>query len=158
MVKTANLIESATAVVNKSGSWAILAFVLILGIGYEAHIIIKNAGSEVARYVATSQKNLDSLLDAQKENSQAHSMMITSIAVLTAAMAENAKLQASSVEDIRQLKILLEQAYGILKKGGPVNKEDLRRMENGIKGLSELTGAQTIPLQTLPPPKTGLDR
>lgn len=138
--------ETVLAFFMRSGPWAVLSLLLLLGIFYEAHIVLSSVGAEVSSYVATSGRNLQALMDANEEAVRARIEMQASLSQVATLAGESVKDVAINGEHIRELQTLMQSAYNLMKDAPQKREEQtqlLRRIEGLLMELNQLTAEAT---------------
>lgn len=138
--------ETILAFFMRSGPWAVLSLLLLLGIFYEAHTILGSVGAEVTNYVTSSGRNLEALLDANEEAVRARIEMQTSLSQMAAVSTNSGNQVAVNGEHIRELQKLMQDAFQLMKDAPQKREEQtqlLRRIEGLLMELNQLTAEAT---------------
>ena len=128
--------KAVTSMFLKSGPWAVMTLVLVLGIGYEAHRLVGWAGSSVTTYVTQSTQNNEILVasvskmnDAVTEAESAHKDMLVSLTSLNDAI----ELRHKEHEDQdKKIDALIEKVNAACE-AAPKERKELLDALNDIK-------------------------
>jgi len=134
--------ETILAFFMRSGPWAVLSLLLLLGVFYEAHVILGSVGAEVSNYVVASGRNLESLMTANEEAVRARIEMQASLMQMAAKVGDNGTQVTVNGEHIRELQVLMQDAYSLMKDMPQKREEQtqlLRRIEGLLMELNQLT-------------------
>jgi len=126
---------------RKAGPWAVLVLLMVVGIGYEAHLLIQGAGQNVSEYVVTSGKNVDALMTTAADGAKAHAMLQQALAnVLTSSVSTRDQVVVNT-EKLEQIQKMLSESIEQLKTnpvGQEVQMAALTRIENALTELIAL--------------------
>ena len=138
---TPSLWESILSPFKRSGPWAVLVLLMVVGIGYEAHQLIQLAGKSVTEYVYISGKSLDGLLRASEEGTRAHAQLQQALANVLVSSVDTKDQVVVNTEKLAQIQSMLAASIELLKTS-PVGQEaqmaSLKRIEVAIAELNRL--------------------
>lgn len=106
---------------------------MIVGLGYEAHLVVTGAGTEVTKFVIATSKNVDALGDAVHKLEDTQTTTMAAMNTLQNSVARNGEQVAINQD---QLKKVLEQSQEVLKK-----------INDSYEMMKEVPGQRTEMLQ-----------
>lgn len=140
MTKSESPLSAVVSLFLNSGPWAVMALVLVLGIGYEAHYLARSTGAAVSEYVIQSGKNNQELVNAAKQGAQDNLIMISSLKQLQDSTDSVNKAVLVNESKINELLSLMAEAKQMMSSVPAQREEQLRllkEIETGIRNLSD---------------------
>ena len=137
--------EAVLSFFGKSGPWAVLSLLMVMGIGYEAHVILTGVGANVSEYVLTSGKNIETLVESQNEAMKQRAELSAAQSLMTRAMSDAQQQIVVNGVHINELQSLMQEAYTVMKATAARREEMtqeqtelLKKLEKGIQTLNQL--------------------